>query len=195
MDKKQYLNFYWQYYLHLEHDFSNTTEFVTLDIANFKTFSIEYQKLLLAIGSECEILFKELCDFESNSPKKMHHYKSKIKSEKLMELDNRVRVINFAKTIMLQPLGEKWPEVTPYWWRRYNEVKHGRSINYKQANLENVLNALASLYLLEEYVHRKIIKKNEIDLIVPESNLFSLLWTKRTEPTNKMTLEYIRNDN
>ena len=43
MDKAEFTNFYWKYYLHLENEFINTTDFVMLDENNFKTFSIEYQ--------------------------------------------------------------------------------------------------------------------------------------------------------
>lgn len=42
MDKAEFTNFYWKYYLHLENEFINTTDFVMLDENNFKTFSIEY---------------------------------------------------------------------------------------------------------------------------------------------------------
>ena len=44
---------------------------------------------------------------------------------------------------------------TPKWWNAYNKVKHKRvqsdadGLNYKKANLENLANAFAALYLLE----------------------------------------------
>lgn len=44
---------------------------------------------------------------------------------------------------------------TPKWWNAYNKVKHKRvqsdadGINYKKANLRNLSNAFAALYLLE----------------------------------------------
>jgi hypothetical protein len=44
---------------------------------------------------------------------------------------------------------------TPGWWNAYNKVKHKRvqsdsdGVNYKKANLQNLANAFAALYLLE----------------------------------------------
>ena len=44
---------------------------------------------------------------------------------------------------------------TPEWWTAYNKVKHKRlkeedgGINYKKANLRNLVNAFAALYMLE----------------------------------------------
>lgn len=55
---------------------------------------------------------------------------------------------------------KNWSDITaPTWWTMYNKVKHHRMENdsttqrqyYKFANLENVLNALAALYIAEEY--------------------------------------------
>lgn len=45
--------------------------------------------------------------------------------------------------------------ITPIWWNAYNKVKHKRlqidsdGVNYKKANLKNLANAFAALYLLE----------------------------------------------
>ncbi|MDP8584126.1 hypothetical protein [Enterococcus lactis] len=192
MDKAEFTNFYWKYYLHLENEFINTTNFVMLDKNNFKTFSIEYQKLLLAIGSECEILFKELCGFDSDDgSKNINSFKAEIASSNLMGLDNNVRIMGAVTLDVLEPFGEEWPKETPKWWRRYNNVKHGRSMNYKEANLENVLNALASLYLLEEYLHKKVILEGEVDFISPESNLFTLSWKRKHSSMQKVTYEEV----
>ncbi|HBB6794409.1 TPA: hypothetical protein KB899_002331, partial [Enterococcus faecium] len=91
----------------------------------------------------------------------------------------------------LKPFGDGWPEDTPDWWKIYNRVKHGRSSNYKEANLENVLYALASLYLLEEYLHKKVILEGEVDFISPESNLFTLSWERKHSSMQKVTFEKV----
>ncbi|STP39290.1 Uncharacterised protein [Enterococcus durans] len=192
MDKVQFSNFYWKYYLHLENEFINTTEFVMLDENNFQTFSIEYQKLLLAIGSECEILFKELCGFASDdTSKNITTIRTEIKSSNLMDLNNHVHIMGVSSLSMIEPFGESWPDKTPTWWREYNDVKHGRTLNYKKANLENVLYALASLYLLEEYLHKKVRKQNEEDFIRPESKLFALSWERKYSSMDKLTVETV----
>ena len=192
MDKVQFTNFYWKYYIHLENEFINTTEFVMLDENNFETFSIEYQKLLLAIGSECEIIFRELCGFASDDrSKNIADFRDEIKSSNLMDLNNHVHIMGVSSLSSIEPFVETWPNQTPTWWREYNNVKHGRTLNYKKANLENVLYTLASLYLLEEYLHRKVRKQNEEDFIRPESNLFALSWERKYSSMDKVTLEEV----
>ncbi len=192
MDKVQFTNFYWKYYIHLENEFINTTEFVMLDENNFETFSIEYQKLLLAIGSECEIIFREICGFASDDrSKNIADFRDEIKSSNLMDLNNHVHIMGVSSLSSIEPFGETWPNQTPTWWREYNNVKHGRTLNYKKANLENVLYTLASLYLLEEYLHRKVRKQNEEDFIRPESNLFALSWERKYSSMDKVTLEEV----
>lgn len=48
------------------------------------------------------------------------------------------------------------PYNSPDWWTPYNNVKHKRIKNYKEANLKNVLNSLAALYILEHYLVKYI---------------------------------------
>ena len=96
---------------------------------------------------ECEIIFKELCGFDSSSNKSITDFKAVIKSSELMCLDNGVRVMNSLTLTSLKPFGDGWPEDTPDWWKIYNRVKHGRSSNYKEANLENVLYFSKSIFI------------------------------------------------
>ena len=44
---------------------------------------------------------------------------------------------------------------------------------------------LASLYLLEEYLHKKVILEGEVDFISPESNLFTLSWERKHSSMQK----------
>jgi hypothetical protein len=53
---------YWQHFLALEADFTSTARYVEFSVSNFSTFSIEYAKLLLAIGSEVDVLCKVICE-------------------------------------------------------------------------------------------------------------------------------------
>ncbi len=42
---------------------------------------------------------------------------------------------------------EKWKNTeNPSWWKSYNNVKHERSANFQDANLETSLNAVAGLF-------------------------------------------------
>ena len=55
---------------------------------------------------------------------------------------------------------------SPDWWSPYNRVKHERIDNFRNANLKNVANALAGLYILELYLV-KFIGNRDRDLDVP----------------------------
>ena len=52
---------YWQHFLALEADFAATSRYVEFAEPNFKTYSTEFTKLLLAIGSEVDVLCKIIC--------------------------------------------------------------------------------------------------------------------------------------
>ena len=83
------------------------------------------------------------------------------------------------KTIELQPFlnWEKEPSYTaPDWWQPYNKVKHERLLNYREANLKNVVNALAGLYVLENYFVKFIgDRDHEIDVPNDVSKLFEMI--------------------
>lgn len=63
---------YWQHFLALEADFAGTSRFVEFAQQNFATFSIEYAKLLLAIGSEVDVLCKIVCERIDSSKARKH---------------------------------------------------------------------------------------------------------------------------
>lgn len=67
----------------------------------------------------------------------------------------------------------------PKWWNAYNKVKHKRlevekdEVNYKKANLINLANAFAALYLLEFEFMKKIATEEEI-IKCARSTLFGM---------------------
>lgn len=78
----------------------------------------------------------------------------KVESQRTDKNGNLKDVTNYN----LQPKGY----ATPKWWNSYNKVKHKRieldkdGVNYKKANLDNLTNAFAALYLLEFEFMKKI---------------------------------------
>jgi len=79
----------------------------------------------------------------------------------------------------LQPKTNGITYATPNWWNAYNKVKHKRvqiesdGINYKKANLKNIANAFAALYLLESEFMKNISSVEEIAKF-EQSKLFDL---------------------
>ena len=150
---------YFDYYLELERDFFTTEPYVTIDEDNFNTFSVQYNRIYQSICSEIDCLLKEICRgiVPENNAMRLSAYCAII--QKKFSFFNAETVCFNKSRIVLQPWID-WSEgEAPKWWTCYNKVKHHRlekdsiseKINYKNANLENVLNALAALYIVEQY--------------------------------------------
>lgn len=88
------------------------------------------------------------------------------------------RVINVTN-YNLQPKTNGTTYATPKWWNAYNKVKHKRvqsdsdGVNYKKANLQNLSNAFAALYLLE-FEFMKNIGSLADRVLCGESRLFGM---------------------
>lgn len=150
---------YFNYYLELERDFFLTEPYVTVDRENFGTFSIQFNRIYQSICSEIDCLLKELCKQLERESKagKIGAYCKVI--QKYFKYFNNETVYFYKSRIELEPW-KNWSDINPpTWWTMYNKVKHHRmetdGITQRQyymfANLENVLNALAALYIVEEY--------------------------------------------
>ena len=150
MDKKKYELNYWKQYTLLEQEFIKTMIYVEIDQANFKTYSSMYLKLLLEIGSEVENVLKEMCNTTGRTTitdyaQQVLQRHPNIINQVVQVKDKSISIIPFAGWNTTQPsksLG---------FWNAYNDVKHDRISNYQKATLENVICALAGLFLLEMY--------------------------------------------
>ena len=83
---------------------------------------------------------------------------AKVKSKRTDKNGNLKEVNNYN----LKPKVDGITYATPKWWNAYNKIKHKRldsdddGVNYKKANLDNLTNAFAALYLLEFEFMKKI---------------------------------------
>lgn len=163
---------YFNYYAQLEKDFFSTESYVTIEEDNFKTFSVQYNKIYQSICSEIDCILKEICkQVETNSTaNKLGSYYKIINSE-FKHFKEETVYFNKQK-IELQPW-KLWEENSAtIWWTFYNKIKHHRLeedknskiLYYKYANLENVLNALAALYIAEQYYIYSYNYLNEITI-------------------------------
>ena len=150
---------YFDYYLELEKDFFDTESYVAFEEENYKTYSIKYLKLYLSICSEIDCIMKEICRSicTSTTANTIKQYYPII-TNKFINFKEE-SVYYKKQKIELYPW-KKWEkDASPNWWKYYNKIKHQRleldnntnNKYYKYANLENVLNALAALYIAEQY--------------------------------------------
>lgn len=191
MNRKEFCKYHWEYYLVLEKDFLQSERYVSFELGedylydrvkhkycgNSKTFSDEFVKQYQTICSEVDVILKSICKELGNS------------SANDMENGYTPTVLSVWGTIVTQKVGFKDVELQPFsnwkqapdykspdWWTPYNNVKHKRVHNYKKANLKNVVNALAGLYILENYFV-KFIGDRDGDMDVPNnvSSVFEMI--------------------
>lgn len=177
MDRREFNFRYWRYYLALEEDFRKTIRFVEIHESNFNTFSIEFNKQLQAICSEIDVICKQICLFKYEETRNIKQYGNIILKE-YNDINSRIVKVKNHTDLKLQPFQEWKLRPTyssPQWWKDYNDVKHNRTNHYSKANLENVFNALAGLYLLEMFFIKDLSSiKEEIDIPNIPSKLFEI---------------------
>src|SRR5258706_6908262 len=144
---------HWHYFVTLCEDMEHTVRFVEPAPDNFGTYSTEYARLYLAIGSEIDVVAKLLCTSvnPSASLNGINSYRKiiLIKYPTLPEVEVTVP----RSEISLMPWKEWLGDTNPNWWSLYNGVKHERNKHFKDANLENALSALAGLLVLLGYLY------------------------------------------
>lgn len=150
MNRQELENRYWNYYKHIEDQFMETNKYVYFDKANFNVYSYAYISLLLIIGSEIDVLFKEICGYPDEKNKNMGNYKQDVFNKIPDLVQQEVEIGYFGLKIL--PFKDLTSPNGMTWWKNYNSVKHNRQTSIKLANLETVLNALAALFLLNRFV-------------------------------------------
>lgn len=169
---------YWQYFLELEEQFISTKRYVAFEKANFKTYSIEYLKLLEAVCSEIDVVGKEIAhqidtSFKVTDPTNniqkwwyvIQDWAFETEMEPIMLLDelefspwNGYRIerhVDIRGSVRYRLARDS---KTPRWWTSYNKVKHNRTMEdpetqekfFTKANLGNLCEAFTALYILEK---------------------------------------------
>lgn len=189
MTRDDFCKYHWAYYLVLERDLLKVEQYISFELGNnylynkptyfdaenSNVFSNEFVKQYQAICSEIDVVLKTICKELANVS--VDNMKTGYTPIILQYWPDIVLQKVKIKDFELQPF-VNWnqsPYKSPDWWSLYNQVKHKRLSHYKNANLKNVLNALAGLYILENYLVRYIGTRDD-DLDVPndKSQLFAM---------------------
>lgn len=190
MTVNNFLDKFWRYYLILEERFEDSLRYVELNADNFSTYSIDFVNQMQMIGSEVDVLMKSMSGFNATDRKCISDYAVVI-------LTVYPDIVNWevkARDISNKPFAG-WnvsnAASSLSWWDAYNNVKHGRDGNFKEASLENTLNLLMALYLLEMLYFKNLAdSESKPDVIMDGSRLFSIVgWKSRCMPLSKMHVE------
>lgn len=188
------------YYL-LEKDFKEILDYIEPHDANEKTFSHKIYSLLLRTCTEFETNCKGILlanDYTLGKiPNIQNDYYKINTASKLSDYEIKINIWQWGKII--KPFDD-WSNKSYQplsWYQAYNNVKHNRSIHFSDANLENLLNALAWLYILlcsqfyvsafsayQDSVSTTNCDDNNFECL--DDNLFSVKF-----PTNWATSDYI----
>lgn len=199
MNKSEFEQIYWKYYINLENDFLNTEKYVSIDKDNQKTFSIEYMKILQMVCAEIDMVSKNFCATIDQQHKgdTLPHYCKTITNQYSDFTSEQIRFI--LGNIDLCPWdGWVYHDVvdkngrqrvtgeSPDWWKDHNNIKHKRTlstsgiVNYKKANQINVIHALAALFQMEMYFYNFLSNAEQEKQLIPfpKSKMFSIpRWT------------------
>lgn len=135
---------------------ADTSRFVEPAPENMTCHSVEFARILLAAGSEVDVLCKVLCQEHQIPLRKradINDYRAAITK----------RFPGFTQLEILVPRyglsrlpWQRWEQGTnPGWWRSHNDVKHKRHSHFASANLGNALDAVAGLFVLVSYICEK----------------------------------------
>lgn len=149
---------HWNYFLAIEQDLIKISRFIEFSPDNYKTYSLELARLLIASTSEVDVLLKEICTSDKKSKDRgINDYRDFFKSAEEWDIQRE----DFIRQMTLLPRynlylspWESWQnggKDAPEWWTANNKVKHHRSDSFDQANLYNVLNSVAALFAVNLY--------------------------------------------
>lgn len=151
---------HWHYFLLLEDDLVKISRFIEMNEDNYDVYSIELAKLFLSICSEVDVVAKLLCN-EADAVLFKTTKGSRNPNIETYRTVLHVKFPHFHKAnvkipfynLSFVPWGCFKENRSPEWWSEYNDVKHKRNINFKKANLKNVLLSMSGLMVLLVYLY------------------------------------------
>jgi hypothetical protein len=143
------------------------------------------------IGSEIDVIMKELCGFNQFDRKTIKDYATHI-LERYPDIVNQKILGNGIELVPFANWSLENAATSLEWWDAYNTIKHGRVANFSIANLKNTFKSLGALYVLNQYLLKKIADDtNDIDIPDKESTIFKMInWETRFVNDNDCVIEF-----
>jgi len=146
---------HWNYFLSAEADLLELSRFIEFDKRNYKCFSVQMARLLMAAAAEVDVVCKQLCRTVNPASRAdgINQYREEI--VRAFPMIPRFEVLAPRYGLCLKPwMNWRRPNNPPYWWTAYNKTKHHRHTEYHRACLKNVLNAVSGLFVVCLYLYR-----------------------------------------
>lgn len=166
----QKIDAHWNYFLSVEQDLERLSRFIEFDEQNYGCFSLEIVRILVSAAAEVDVVCKQICQAlnPASTAEKINHYRDEIIPA--YPIMARFEVLLPRYGLSLIPWHE-WsrPNGVPSWWTAYNKIKHSRHTEYQRANLKNVLNAVAGLFVACLYLYKD---KASLGELIPSPRVF-----------------------
>ncbi len=138
----------WNYYLSLESDMSDTSQYVEPRNQE-NVHSFEFFKIIILACTEVESIFKGFCELlENEHANDMSFYKGVLLKHFPAIVDAEVTIKRGG--IKLKPFSG-WDSKPLPWWTAYHGMKHNRGAKFDEATYFNAVSVLSALYLLILY--------------------------------------------
>lgn len=140
----------WNYYLSLETDLANTSQYIEPK-GQEDVYSFEFAKILILSCTEVESVLKSIClAITGQQPSgDIGTYKRIVLENYPKIVKARVEVTRLGASIT--PFSE-WETGKLSWWDAYQLVKHNRGSYFEQATYRHAVTAISALYVLIFYL-------------------------------------------
>lgn len=162
-------NLYWAIYQNLEEGLIELSNNIHIDDEQLNVYSMKIAEMLIRISVEVESIAKELY-FKNGGDKpddnnlffdtdclKYLNEKWDLSKKKIQVVSGQF-YFNKEENNVLTPLKKAHNRGGEKWLKAYQAIKHNRRNSLKDANLKNLIHALAGLFLLNLYYKNESIE-------------------------------------
>ncbi|WP_333954550.1 hypothetical protein [Psychrobacter sp. S4(2024)] len=145
-------NQFWSHYLSLENSLKEISEYISIHEKNYKSYSFKNMQLFFAVCTDIDSVLKHIrsnLNLTSIKQPNMRHHREMLSKHFSIISDSKIFLDISNEKLTFRPFELLSEEDKAFeWWSAYNDVKHQRPENFHQANIKNLLNALAALHIL-----------------------------------------------
>jgi hypothetical protein len=153
---------HWEYFLTLDDDLERLARYIEFTHDNFATYSVELVRVILAAGSEIDVVAKSLC--RNLNPVGSFENIDQYRQEMMRKYPGfpTLKITLPRYGLVFEPWADWASAANPAWWRSHTDIKHHRDSHYAQANLGNTLNAVSGLFALLLYYYQPDLYKHQL---------------------------------
>jgi len=149
----------WEYFLAIEQDLDKCTRYVQFCQQNYKSYSLEFARIIVASGAECDTVMKAMCKCidSSQAPSSIPEYFQIVSKAYPRLVEYEIELPRYD--LSFAPWKSWSPKEGPDWWKNgYNMIKHERDNGFENANLEYAISAAAGLFVILLYYYDQLLK-------------------------------------